>query len=40
MDRIPKASKIFCMMKMSILTPRIALSQGIKKKERQPVQQN
>ncbi|CAG5142517.1 Uncharacterised protein [Streptococcus pneumoniae] len=35
MDRIPKTSKTFCMMKMSILTPRIALSQGIKKKDSQ-----
>jgi len=32
MDRIPKTSKIFCITKMSIVTPRIGLPQGRKKK--------
>ena len=34
MDRIPKTSKTFCIMKMSIVIPRTGLPQGIKKKER------
>ena len=34
MDKIPKTSKTFCIMKMSIVIPRTGLPQGIKKKER------
>jgi len=35
MDRIPKTSKIFCMIKRLIDIPRTGLSQGTKKKASQ-----
>jgi len=35
MDRMPKTSKTFCIMKMSIVIPRTGLPQGRKKKASQ-----